>query len=109
MTKGTTSFFVLLFIALMSVTHGNSGMSVEGGTIRIDTTPEQERAMVQAIYARLYKPGNYNLTGRNCSLFTGEILRAGGIPIPENMYKPYDLFNYLKRFADTRPRWEQAQ
>jgi RHS repeat-associated protein len=78
-----------------------------GGSIRISTSPQQDQAILDAINARIRNPGNYNLAGRNCALFVQEALRAGGIPVPDTM-RPDALFNFLKQYADRRPRLRQG-
>jgi RHS repeat-associated protein len=70
------------------------GVTPEGAVIH--TTPEQDAAMQAAIDERKRNPGNYNLHGRNCSRFVGDVLKAGGVGgVPDTRY-PRDLYETLK-------------
>lgn len=82
---------------------------VRGDTIRIRTTPAQDKAVAAYITDRTANPGNYNLFGRNCALFVQGALKAAGIPVPEDpyIYVPNVIFNHLKQYDDNSHRWRQ--
>lgn len=66
-----------------------------GQTITIRTSPQQDEAMLAVINAALAKPPQYNLFNQNCSLFVQDVLRAGGLQVPNTIY-PRTLMNYLQ-------------
>lgn len=65
-------------------------------TIRIMTTPEQDKAMQDFINARTRNPGNYDLNDRNCTATVRDALGTAGVNTPDSIY-PRDLMRYLQR------------
>jgi RHS repeat-associated protein len=63
-------------------------------TITIHTTPDQDRAMRDAIEKRRKHPGYFNLENRNCTQFGIYVLKAAGIAIPWEI-KPKSLMEEL--------------
>jgi RHS repeat-associated protein len=58
--------------------------------ITLDTTIEQERAILDFIIKRIEHPGSYTMGGRNCGSFVAEALEAGGLetsgsPFPRSL------------------------
>jgi RHS repeat-associated protein len=80
-----------------------------GDTIRIRTSPDQDKAALAYIADRTANPGYYNLSGRNCSLFVVGVLKAAGIPIPTDplINVPNVIFNHMKPYDDNIPRLRQ--
>ncbi len=64
-------------------------------TITIPTNPAQDRAMQAIITRALGQPRTYNLFSRNCAIFVEEVLRAGGLQIP-NTILPRRLMRQLQ-------------
>lgn len=67
----------------------------------IETTPDQDEEILRFIEARQASPGNYNLAGRNCSLFVADALRAGDIPVRKDagalvIYRSVQLIRRLQ-------------
>lgn len=65
-------------------------------TIRIETTPEQERAITAFIVNRYMNPGTYTLAGRNCATFVVDALKAGGLTANDSVL-PYILMEDIKQ------------
>jgi RHS repeat-associated protein len=57
------------------------GPSRPGG-LRIETTLEQERRLLELMEERYRNPGEYNVIGNNCVDQARDILRRVGVPIP---------------------------
>ena len=66
------------------------------GTVRISSTPEQDKAMQDFINESIQNPGAYNLYSRNCALFVEDVLRAGGFNGPETI-QPYVLIREVQK------------
>jgi RHS repeat-associated protein len=75
-----------------------------GGSCRVTirTTAAQDQAMLDYIRNRTNSPGNYQLFGRNCAEFGGDVLRAGGVNAPWTPL-PRNLVNDLIRMYPTTP------
>lgn len=89
------------------------GLSVPG-TVRLDrrlplltpliirTSPAQDEAMQAIITQALGQPRTYRLYSRNCARFVEEVLRAGGLQVP-NTILPRQLFQQLQQTYGERP------
>lgn len=64
-------------------------------TITIKTTPEQDELMLEYLSERSESPGFYKLGSRNCATTVQDVLKKGGIDVP-NTVKPKKLMKYLK-------------
>ena len=71
-------------------------------TITIPTTPAQDKAIQDFIYARRFFPGNYDLNDRNCATTVRDALGAGGVNTPETIL-PKTLFENLQQQFAPRP------
>ncbi len=60
--------------------------------VLVRTTPDQDKQMLGYIRRRRENPGNYKLTGRNCSMFANNVFQAAGIDIPVSV-KPKNLMH----------------
>ena len=76
--------------------HPDLRKPVPGQTITLQTTPQQDAAMLAVINQALATPPQYNLQTFNCAFFVEDILRAGGIQVPSTRF-PRGLMNYLQR------------
>jgi RHS repeat-associated protein len=67
-------------------------------TIRIKTTPAQDKRM-QSVINQLQEGGvdtpSYNLCGNQCTAFVRQVLQTGGIYAPTDIILPSSLFDYL--------------
>ncbi len=61
-------------------------------TVSVHTTPDQDKQMLDYIRRLHDNPGNYKLTGRNCSMFANNVLGAAGINIPVSI-KPKNFMH----------------
>jgi RHS repeat-associated protein len=61
-------------------------------TVTIHTTPAQDQAMQNYIDQQRANPGNYKLTGRNCSRWADDVLNAGGQHVPVSI-KPKNFMH----------------
>lgn len=75
--------------------HPDLRRPVPGETIIIPTSPQQDEAMLAIIHQALATPPQYNFYRQNCSSFVQDILRAGGLQVPNTKY-PRGLMNYLQ-------------
>lgn len=66
-----------------------------GQTITIHTSPDQDEAMLSVINQALARAPRYNLLQYNCSLFVQDVLRAGGLQVPNTRF-PRELMIYLQ-------------
>ncbi|MBZ0160622.1 MAG: DUF6531 domain-containing protein [bacterium] len=72
-------------------------------TIMIPTSPSQDAIMQQILSNALGQPRPYNLFSRNCAIFVEEVLRAGGLQVP-NTILPKQLFRQLREtYGEPRP------
>jgi hypothetical protein len=71
----------------------HSGQTPDSLTIK--TTPDQDRAMQNAINQRFHNPGKYNLYNRNCARFVEDVLHAGDVSAPDDV-RPDHLFRALQ-------------
>jgi RHS repeat-associated protein len=70
-------------------------------TIRIPTTPDQDRA-IQSFLDRLERdPGKYRLYGRNCSSAVQQALRAGGIDLGLPTPYPETTMLRIRKYLET--------
>ncbi len=65
-------------------------------TITIRTSPAQDEAMQRIITEALGRPRPYNLFFRNCTIFVEDVLRAGGLQVP-NTNLPEVLMRQLQQ------------
>jgi uncharacterized protein RhaS with RHS repeats len=65
-------------------------------TIRLDTTPEQERIINEFIVQRWANPGTYTLGGRNCAAFVADALKAAGLQTNGSVF-PAGLMRDIKQ------------
>ena len=52
----------------------------------LDTTRDQEKAMLAKILERRDNPGTYDLRSRNCAHFVEDVLEAGGIETTRTLF-----------------------
>ena len=65
--------------------------------LHLQTTPEQDQAMLQAINQRIQNPGKYNLSGRNCAMFVEDVLQAGNVINSQSGdYHPWYVYQWLE-------------
>ncbi len=64
-------------------------------TLTIPTSPAQDTVMQQVLSKALGQARPYNLVSRNCSIFVEEVLRAGGLQVPNTIF-PRQLFRQLQ-------------
>jgi RHS repeat-associated protein len=65
-------------------------------TLTIPTSSAQDDAMQRIITEALGKPRPYNFFSRNCTIFVEEVLRAGGLQVP-NTILPIRLMGELQQ------------
>jgi RHS repeat-associated protein len=65
-------------------------------SITIRTSPIQDEMMQRVISEALGQPRTYSLYSRNCSLFVEEVLRTGGLQVP-NTIRPRELMRQLQQ------------
>ena len=75
--------------------HPDLRQPLPGQTITIPTTPKQDAAMLAVINQGLANFPRYNLFRYNCAVFVQDVLRAGGLQVPNTIY-PIPLMNYLQ-------------
>jgi hypothetical protein len=68
-------------------------------TIRIETTPEQDRLISGFIVKRIVHPGMYTLGGRNCAAFVREALRAGGLETSRSVFPSRVMEEITQRYG----------
>jgi hypothetical protein len=69
-------------------------------TTFINTTPEQDQAIIDFITRRIMNPADYTLGGRNCANFVSQALAAAGLGTNNSVY-PRVLFRDIRnRYGD---------
>jgi hypothetical protein len=68
-----------------------------------ETTDEQDRVIQEFIDKRKANPGNYDLIGRNCSLFVRDALSAGGLNLQGTFTIPTFGFSSIQNSLSGGP------
>ncbi|MBI4638965.1 MAG: hypothetical protein HY727_21720 [Candidatus Rokubacteria bacterium] len=64
------------------------------GMVTIPTSPAQDQVMQAVITRALANPPRYSLVANNCTTFVEDVLKAGGLQVPNTIFPVY-LFAYL--------------
>ncbi len=76
-----------------------NGNRIVEDTITIHTSPEQDKIIEDYLYNAVRNPGQWGLTGRNCTRFVEEVLRRGGVRTSDALF-PRDLIHDLHNMHD---------
>jgi len=72
-------------------------------TITIPTSPQQDAVMQSVITSSVGVPRPYNVFSNNCAAFVQDVLRAGGIQVPNTIF-PNQLMRYLRQAYGDSPQ-----
>ncbi|MDH5642473.1 MAG: RHS repeat-associated core domain-containing protein, partial [Nitrospira sp.] len=86
---------IMMGLNVTGKVQNDSRQPLPGQTITISRTQQQDEAMQAVINQALGNPPDYNARTYNCAVFVQDVLRAGGIHVPNTIY-PHRLMDYLK-------------